>query len=110
MDDRLGYGQLCRVIKDVNSEIRQGRKESIGRKPVPRKVGFLPRARAFLRMRESSGRRARMRKSPPTQTHAQPAIVFLSIFPEKALVSAPQNVRCRDVGRASVRGRRKNGR
>ncbi|CAI8041070.1 Protein pob1, partial [Geodia barretti] len=39
MDDRLGYGQLCRVIKDVNSEIRQGRKESIGRKPVPRKRG-----------------------------------------------------------------------
>lgn len=39
MDDRVGYGQLCRVIKDVNSEIRQGRKESFGAKPIPRKVG-----------------------------------------------------------------------
>jgi hypothetical protein len=38
MDDRLTYGQLCRVIKDVNSEIRQVRKESIGRsRPASKK-------------------------------------------------------------------------
>ena len=33
MDESLTYGQICRVIKDVNSEIRQGRKESVGHKP-----------------------------------------------------------------------------
>ena len=33
MDESLTYGQICRVIKDVNSEIRQGRKESVGNKP-----------------------------------------------------------------------------
>ena len=36
MDEKLTYGQLCRVIKEVNSEIRQDRKESIGRKPTPK--------------------------------------------------------------------------
>ena len=35
MDEKLTYGQLCRVIKEVNSEIRQDRKESIGRRPTP---------------------------------------------------------------------------
>ena len=34
MDQRLNYGQICRVIKDVNSDIRQVRKESVGRKQV----------------------------------------------------------------------------
>lgn len=33
MDDTLTYGQICRVIKEVNSEIRQDRKESVGRGP-----------------------------------------------------------------------------
>lgn len=31
MDGSLTYGQICRVIKGVNSEIRQDRKESVGR-------------------------------------------------------------------------------
>jgi transposase-like protein len=77
MDDRLGYGQLCRVIKDVNSEIRQGKKESIGRKPVPRKVKFRSARARYCACANVPGRRARMRNSPPTQTHAQPAIVTL---------------------------------
>lgn len=39
MDDTLTYGQICRVIKDVNSEIRQDRKESVGRGPSAGQVG-----------------------------------------------------------------------
>ena len=39
MDSRLNYGQICRVIKDVNSEIRQVRKESVGRKPTAVSAG-----------------------------------------------------------------------
>ena len=68
MDDRLTYGQICRVIKEVNSEIRQGRKESIGRKPTEQKVGHgKPRAR--FPAHACNAVRARMRKSPPTNLY-----------------------------------------
>lgn len=39
MDGTLNYGHICRVIKGVNSEIRQDRKESVGRGPGAGQVG-----------------------------------------------------------------------
>lgn len=39
MDGSLTYGQICRVIKGVNSEIRQDRKESVGRQDKKELLG-----------------------------------------------------------------------
>ena len=39
MDGGLTYGQVCRVIKGVNSEIRQDRKESVGRQEKTELLG-----------------------------------------------------------------------
>ena len=89
MDERLTYGQLCRVIKDVNSDIRHDRKVSLTR--TAGQVGLFTHGASVLRMRVCHVR-ARIAgrahaETPPTQISRMRMSRLLIFLPRGATLS-----------------------